>query len=150
MATAALSRMRPRRPGRLPPIRRRWLVLVVLILFAVVAWIIWSQYSSSQTIRPNYQSSRVNQGTLRTSIAATGPIANPTSVPVSFKNAGKLTEVNVSIGDRVRAGQVLARQDPADLETALRQAEASYQQALASERQVLEGPTTEVVGQADA
>ena len=107
-------------PGRLPPIRRRWLVLVVLILFGIVAWIIWSQYTSSQTTRPNYQSSRVTQGTLRTTIAATGPIANPTSVPVSFKNAGKLIEVNISIGDRVRAGQVLARQDPADLETALR------------------------------
>ena len=45
---------------------------------------------------------------------------------------------------------MLARQRTNDLETTLRQAEAQYEQALASERGVLEGPTDQEVGQADA
>src|SRR5215207_6162938 len=150
MATAALSRMRPWRPGRLPPIRRRWLLLLAILILALIGWFLWSQYTSTQNARPNYQSAQVTQGTLRNTVAATGPIANPTSVPVSFKNPGELIEVNVSIGDRVTPGQVLARQATADFETALRQAEAQYDQALANERTVREGPTAETVGQADA
>jgi multidrug efflux pump subunit AcrA (membrane-fusion protein) len=147
MATAALARMRP---GRLPPIRGRWLLLIGLLALALIGWFLWTQYTSSQNVRPSYQTAQVTQGTLRNTVAATGPIANPTSVPVSFKNPGELIEVNVSIGDRVTPGQVLARQRPDDLATAVRQAEASYEQALAAEQEVLEGPTDEVVGQADA
>ena len=150
MASAALARMRPWRSGRLPPIRGRWLLLIGLLALALIGWFLWSQYNANQNTRPNYQSSQVTQGTLRNTVAATGPIANPTSVPVSFKNPGELVEVNVSIGDRVQPGQILARQRPDDMATAVRQAEASYEQALAAEREVLEGPTNEVVGQADA
>jgi HlyD family secretion protein len=128
MATAALARMRPWRPGRLPPIRGRWLLLIGLVALALIGWFLWSQYTASQVTRPNYQSAQVSQGTLRNTVAATGPIANPTSVPV----------------------QVLARQRTNDFETTLRQAEAQYEQALASERTVLEGPTDEEIGQADA
>src|SRR5919106_5150315 len=150
MATAALARMRPWRPGRLPPIRGRWLLLIGLLALALIGWFLWSQYNANQNTRPNYQSTQVTQGTLRNTVAATGPIANPTSVPVSFKNPGELIEVNVSIGDRVTPGQILARQRPDDMATSVRQAEAAYEQALAAEREVLEGPTDETVAQADA
>ena len=150
MATAALARMRPWRPGRLPPIRGRWLLLIGAIVVAVVGWFLYQQYTASRNTRPNYQTAQVTEGQLRTTIAATGPIANPTSVPVSFKQAGKLVEVGVSIGDRVTPGQILARQDTSDLETALRQAQAQYDQALANERIVLEGKSDEEIAQADA
>src|SRR5689334_4191253 len=119
MASAALARMRPWRPGRLPPIRGRWLLLLGLLILALIGWFLWNQYTNSQNTRPTYQTARVNQGTLRTTVAATGPIANPASVPASFKNAGKLVEVDVAIGDRVVAGQLLARQDTTDLEASL-------------------------------
>src|SRR5215217_6328641 len=150
MATAALSRMRPWRPGRLPPIRRRWLLLLAILILALIGWFLWSQYTSTQNARPNYQTSRVTQGTLRTTIAATGPIANPASVPASFKNAGKLVEVAVAIGDRVVPGQLLARQDTTDLEASLNQARAQLEQAEASEQVVKDGPTEEVRNQAEA
>src|SRR6187431_1367194 len=140
MATAAPSRMRWR-PGRLPPIRGRWLLLLGILILLGVGWFLWTQYSSTQNTRPTYQTARVSQGTLRTTVAATGPIANPASVPASFKNAGKLVEVAVSIGDRVVPGQLLARQDTTDLEASLRQAQAQLEQAQASEQVVIDGPT---------
>jgi multidrug efflux pump subunit AcrA (membrane-fusion protein) len=150
MATAALARMRPWRPGRLPPIRGRWLLLLGVVILALIGWFLWTQYTSTQNARPSYQTARVTQGTLRTTIAATGPIANPASVPASFKNAGKLIEVNVAIGDRVVAGQLLARQDTTDLEAQLNQAQAQLDQAEASEQVVKDGPTEEVRNQAEA
>jgi multidrug efflux pump subunit AcrA (membrane-fusion protein) len=38
---------------------------------------------------PTYQTAAVGAGTLQVTVGATGPITNPTSVPVSFKSAGK-------------------------------------------------------------
>lgn len=61
-------------------------------------------------------------------------------VDVATKYAGRLSEILVSEGDRVEAGQVLARLDDAQLRAQLREAEAgvvSAQQALAERRAVL-------------
>src|SRR5437667_12632265 len=105
MATAALARMRPWWPGRLPPIRPRWLILAGLLLAIIVGWFIWNQYTASRNQRPNYQSSPVSRGTLRNTVAATGPIANPASVPLNFKSNGQLDTVSVNLGERVTPGQ---------------------------------------------
>ena len=79
--------MRPWRQGRLPPIRPRWLAVLGILVLAGLAWLIWNQLNTSRTSRLTYQTATVSRGTLRTTIAATGPIANPSSVPASFKNA---------------------------------------------------------------
>jgi multidrug efflux pump subunit AcrA (membrane-fusion protein) len=65
-------------------------------------------------------------------VSATGPVTNPTSVPLTFKSGGKLAEVNVAVGDRVVAGQVLARIDTTDLRLSLEQARATLAQAQAN------------------
>ena len=149
MASVALSRGRLRRM-RFPPIRPRWLILAGLVLLAIVGWFLWNAYTASRNQRPNYQASPVARGTLRNTVAATGPIANPASVPLNFKSNGQLDTVSVAIGDRVQAGQVVARLRTADLENALAQAQASYQNAAAAERLAREGPTPEAVAQAQA
>jgi multidrug efflux pump subunit AcrA (membrane-fusion protein) len=67
---------------------------------------------------PTYQTAAVSPGTLTLTVSVTGPVTNPQSVPLSFKSSGTLTEVDVSVGQGVQAGQVVARQDTADLEQA--------------------------------
>src|SRR5207237_10773240 len=48
-----------------------------------------------------YQTASVRQGTLQTTVSATGPVTNPTSVPLSFKSSGKLAEVDVAVGQPI-------------------------------------------------
>lgn len=48
---------------------------------------------------------------------------------LSFQVGGRLIERNAEVGQRVRAGEVLARVDPKDLDLALRAAQAQYQVA---------------------
>src|SRR5438309_1201978 len=55
-----------------------------------------------------FNTAQVSQGTLQVSVSATGPVTNPSSVPLSFKSSGKLSEVDVSIGQHITAGQTLA------------------------------------------
>jgi multidrug efflux pump subunit AcrA (membrane-fusion protein) len=70
----------------------------------------------------------------------TGVIAPRIESALSFRVPGKMTERLVEVGQTVRAGQVLARLDPADLAlgsaTAAAQSAASGGQAAAAQRQV--------------
>jgi RND family efflux transporter MFP subunit len=52
-------------------------------------------------------------------------------VVLSFKVAGRLSEIAVDLGSRVRRGDTIARLDPTDFHLRVRQAEAALQQARA-------------------
>src|SRR5690242_13428720 len=115
MATA-LPQARPWPSGGVP----RWLLLGMLALVAVAlaggAFAYSRGLIGGQSAVPTYQTSTASRGTVSQTVSATGPITNPTSVPLTFKSSGKLAELDVAIGDKVTAGQVLARQDTTDLQ----------------------------------
>lgn len=52
------------------------------------------------------------------------------TVPLSFQVSGTVVSVNVSAGDRVQKGQVLAKIDPTDLQASYNGTKAKYEQAL--------------------
>lgn len=70
--------------------------------------------------------------TLRQSVSATGTLAPAHEADLSFGSSGTVTDVNVAMGDRVTAGQVLARIDPTDLEAEVTQAQAGLDAASAA------------------
>lgn len=150
MASLPLARPRPWSSGRFPPIRPRWLVLAGLLIAVAAGWGAWAQLASTRTSRPVYQTSTVARGTLRTTVSATGPIANPTSVPLGFKNSGRIAEIYVLLGDRVTAGQILAQLDTTELAAQVAQAEASLTNAEAAERAAAENVTPEQAAEAEA
>jgi RND family efflux transporter MFP subunit len=67
--------------------------------------------------------------------AFTGTVRARREVDVAFRASGRVVERLVEVGERVEAGQVLARLDPADLALSLRSAEAELASAEASARQ---------------
>ena len=73
-----------------------------------------------------------------------------TDVRVSAEVGGRLTELRVGEGDRVKAGDVIARLDTADTELALRRAEADRDQAAAQLRLLEAGSRPEDIRQASA
>lgn len=58
-----------------------------------------------------------------------GDIEARYSTPLSFRVAGKIIERDVRLGDTVKAGQVVARLDPADLQRSLANAQAQFDAA---------------------
>jgi HlyD family secretion protein len=73
-----------------------------------------------------------------------------TEVRVGPEVAGRVLDVPVNEGDRVTAGTVIARLDPADIELALRRAQAERDQATAQVRLLLAGARPEDIRQATA
>ena len=83
-------------------------------------------------------------------MSASGPVTVPASVPLSFPSSGKLSEVDVSIGQSVSAGQVLAKLDTTELQIAAGQAQAALVQQQANLTKVAAGATPEAVAAAQA
>jgi RND family efflux transporter MFP subunit len=64
-------------------------------------------------------------------VAVTGALAAEEQIVLSLKVAGRLSDLAVDLGSRVRRGQVVARLDPTDFRLRLAQAEAALHQARA-------------------
>lgn len=87
---------------------------------------------------------RVERGNLVATLTSTGEVYAPRQAELGFNvNGIELTELNVTPGQQVRAGDVLARIDPTTLERAMTQAEADLTVAQADLEQA-KHPYTEL------
>lgn len=73
----------------------------------------------------------VVEGARGETVQLAGTIESQIQVDLAFRIGGRVTERLVNVGDTVKAGQEMARLDPADEENALRAAEASLVAATA-------------------
>ncbi|MGL6343020.1 MAG: biotin/lipoyl-binding protein, partial [Waterburya sp.] len=134
--------------AKFPKKRFRWTIpiLIILIISGTGIYLI----SRRQDAQPNMQSRTVPVQTqaLKVRLEASGSIEPITSVNISPKNAGRLTALYVEQGDRVKAGQLLARMDSANLTAELAQAQAELAQAQAEYTKVLNGNRQEAIARA--
>jgi HlyD family secretion protein len=123
-----------------------WLIIILIALAILVPGIV----SRRKNAQPNMQPRTVPVQTqsLKVSFEANGTIEPITSVNISPKNAGRLTALYVEQGDRVKAGQLLAKMDSANLTAELAQAQAELAQAQAEYTKVLNGNRQEAIARA--
>jgi len=74
---------------------------------------------------PHVGTMTTHLGDVSQAVAVTGALVALNDVPLSIKQAGRLTAVYFHNGDYIKAGQVVARIDPTDLISAERQDEAT-------------------------
>lgn len=79
-----------------------------------------------------YRTAKVDRGSVRVSISATGTLRALSTVDVGTQVSGQMQSVEVDYNDHVSKGQVIARIDPANFETRLTQSEADLASARAS------------------
>lgn len=93
--------------------------IVALILLTVGGWMAWRWFGPVvvETARPT-------RGLAVRAVYATGRVEPTVMLPIAPRNAGRLMELNVTEGDQVRAGQVLARLEDADLKQSVDELEA--------------------------
>ncbi|MFQ5418733.1 MAG: biotin/lipoyl-binding protein, partial [Anaerolineae bacterium] len=100
-----------------------WIVLIILVLVAGGGYYTYANaYLPSQTPdEPAIQTAKVRTGDIVVSASGAGMIVPAIEIDLGFRSGGALVEVLAQVGDKVQAGDVLARLD----DTAARQAVAN-------------------------
>ncbi|HEU4784338.1 MAG TPA: efflux RND transporter periplasmic adaptor subunit, partial [Ktedonobacterales bacterium] len=117
--------------------RHRWVPIVSgVIVVAVVASIVGARMASAQKAT-TYQYGTVRQGNLALTVSGTGPVS-ANLYNLSFATSGTISQIDVSVGQTVKAGQTLAKLDPTALENAVSQAQLQAYIAYDQEQQALD------------
>jgi len=127
----------------------RVVILVAIFGVMVVAGrLIYDRVTGASVTQAAAASTRiqytpVTRGNLAATVSTTGGLIPVTQVKLSFRTSGVLKELNVRVGNTVKAGDVLAKLDTADLETTLAKAQIDLENAQIKYQQALIGPKQE-------
>lgn len=113
--------------------RRTYLIIgAVVALLVVVAVIATTMTGRAQTAVPEGEVVTAFVGDLSAQAAASGTVQARREAALTAETPGTVTAVNVRLGDRVQAGDVLVQLDTADLELAVANAEQTLRLRRAS------------------
>lgn len=105
-------------------------ISVVLVVIAAVAVGVYVRLrSNSAAASTDVTTATVTRGTLTATISTAGNVQAHQAVDLSFGQSGIVRSINVAVGDRVKAGDVLAELDTAALELQLRSAQVALKNA---------------------
>jgi len=113
----------------------RWIipVLVILAVTAVYAGVMRARSNDKNSVR--YEFGTVQRGDVRNYVSASGVIQPWKVVDIKSNVAGRVEKLFVDLGDRVKAGDLIALIDPTDAQVAVEQAKADLQAAEAKKAQ---------------
>ena len=103
------------------------LIVALMVIGAVVGSYDWSLTSE----RPAFSPVAVERGDITETVRISGSIQPKTTAELGFEKAGRITEMDVAVGDSVKAGQILAKIDDIDTQAQYAQAQAQADQASA-------------------
>ena len=99
-----------------------WLIALIIVLGSALYYFIALRSSSEENV---LNTSTISTGDIILSATGLGTSVPSQEVSFGFKNGGEVQEVLVSLGDKVEAGQVLARLENENLTLNYKQAEAN-------------------------
>lgn len=120
-------------------LRKRILIpLGLIVLFMVLAIIRGKTDTTITLVTPV-------KGDLSSTVRATGQVTSKTDLNLSFTKGGVVKHINVSVGDKVNKGQVLAMLDGGAEGAAVSQARGALAGAKARLAKIVEGASTEEI-----
>jgi HlyD family secretion protein len=114
--------------------KRTWIIngILVLVILAVIGLIALFLRPMEEPVA--LRTVVVDQGTATVTVTATGTVQAAETLDLNFGSAGRVERVNVTVGDTVAAGQVLARIDDTAAQQQLAGAHSPLAQALSGSR----------------
>jgi RND family efflux transporter MFP subunit len=100
---------------RKPKSKIRWGAIVLVLLIAAGAGAGWYFYkgpgsvATAKSSGPDYHTTTVRRSSITISASGSGSLIANSSVDLSFSTRGSVAELKVNLGDKVTAGQLLAR-----------------------------------------
>ena len=120
-----------------------WIGFVILLVLAGVGGYAYFRYvyqAGEETPEPTIATSQVLVGDLVLSVSGTGTLMASEEADLGFETGGYLAELLVGVGDIVQDGDVLARLETDDLETAILEADVRLRLANMSLEELLAQP----------
>lgn len=106
-----------------------WIISGVLVAILAVGGFWYFNAKRASAATSNYITGTVKYGDVKETVNATGTVQLPNEYDLSFNGQGKVTEINVKVGDSVKAGQVLAKIDQTAAQQQINQAQINLTQA---------------------
>ncbi len=108
----------------------RWLFIalpLVVVGLAVGGWYYLGnrKVATPAEAAPALQTAKVRTGDITITASGSGNLLPASETALAFRSSGVLADVAAKVGDRVEAGQVLARLDDTDARAQIAQAEAN-------------------------
>jgi len=95
--------------------RRRVVISLLLLTTVSLIWFFFIRKPPQEV-----EISRVKLGSIRESISTSGKVQAEESVTLTFQTSGKLVDVRVRTGDKIKKGQVIASLDKKQIELSLK------------------------------
>ena len=108
----------------------------IAIGVVILALIFWPRGSS-------FDYFEANPLTLKRTITVSGSVKSPEEIDLAFKTSGRIEEIGVKAGDRIKAGDFLVKLETREAENAIAKARASVYEAQARLNQLKAGVTEE-------
>ena len=97
-----------------------FIIVLVFIIGGVAVTLIFQRAN-----KVPYELATVQQGNIVQEVSASGKVESPTRVDLQFKNSGEITFLKTEVDQKVKKGEVLAKQDASLLYAQLKQAQAT-------------------------
>jgi HlyD family secretion protein len=124
-------------------------LVVVAVIVAASVFFVRRRAAAAATPIP-VQTVTVSQGLIEVTIGSSGNVAAGQQVNLAFGASGTVSQVSVTAGQQVKAGQVLAQLDTTDLQLQVQNAQASLDAAQANLQQAQQPATSEDLASAEA
>ena len=122
--------------------RTKHLVSFTIVMLAVAGLFVgYAVYTNNNNA--DRATTVVEEGTVEHAIAVTGRIVSEQTGQLSFPISDTVTSVAVREGDTVATGDTLATLETDAISEELREAQGALREAMANQREILAGPTTE-------
>jgi HlyD family secretion protein len=125
-------------------------VLVVLAAIAAGSFLFVRSRARAATASTPVQTVTVTEGRIEVTIGASGNVAASQEANLSFGASGTVSQVSVTAGQQVKAGQVLAQLDTTNLQLQVQNAQAALDAAQANLQQAQQPATPEDIASAQA
>lgn len=124
---------------------RRWTVTVLTAVILIGGGgAAWAMTRSSDSGNGNTQLVAAKVATINETVSTSGTIAAAQEADLNFESNGRVTHVNVAVGDKVKKGETLATIGTSALRPSYDSAKATYTAAVEAVAEASGGSSTEV------
>jgi len=117
-----------------------WIIIIIVVIGGI-----WYFVAKGQNTSSGIQTALVTRQDLQQTVLTTGQVVSAVNLNLSFQAGGVVDKVNVIVGDKVKAGDVLASLSQTSVQAALTSAQGALAQAQANYQKILAGTTPQQI-----